>query len=51
MATSKAWTRTLDPDSDLGPWIRILDPDLRPWTRTLKILNPEKHGKQLDMEK
>ena len=38
LATSKTWTRTLDPDSG-------------PWTQTLKNLDPEKHGKQLDMEK
>ena len=60
MATSKTWTRTLDPDPrtgprtmDLdpgpGPW--TLDPDPGPWTRTLENLDPEKHGKQLDMEK
>ena len=45
MTTSKTWTRTLDP----GP---------RPWTRTLKNLDPEKPGpcktwalKNLDPEK
>ena len=37
-ATSKTWTRTLD-----------LDPD--PGLQTLKNLDPEKHGEQLDMEK
>ena len=37
-ATSKTWTRTLYP----GPG---------PWTQTLKNLDPEKRGKQLDMEK
>ena len=49
MATSKTWTRTLDP----GPWTRTrtLDPGPGPWTQTLKNLDPEKHGKQLDMEK
>ena len=45
-ATSKTWTRTLDP----GPGSWTLDPDPRPWTPTLD-LDPEKHGKQLDMEK
>ena len=41
----------------LGPWTRILNPDPdpdpgpRPWTRTLKKLDPEKHEKQLDIEK
>ena len=29
-----------------GPW--TLDPDHGPWSR---ILDPEEHGKQLDMEK
>ena len=38
MATSKTWIRTLDPDSG-------------PWTQNLKNLDPEKHGKQLDMDK
>ena len=43
------WTRTLDP----GPWTRTLDTDPGPrpckiWT--LKNLDPERHGKQLDME-
>ena len=33
MATSKTWTRTLDPDPGPGPW-----------TRTLKNLDPEKPG-------
>ena len=54
-ATSKTWTRTLDPgpwsrtrtrtrtlDPGPGPW--ILDPDPGPWTRTLKNLDPEKPG-------
>ena len=63
-ATSKTWTRTLDPDPgpgpwtlhpDPGPWTWTLDPDHEkhgPWkTCTLKNLDPEKHGKQLDMEK
>ena len=35
MATSKSWTRTLDPDHG---------PELGPWTRTLKNLDPEKPG-------
>ena len=35
MATSKAWTQTLDPDPEKpGPW--------KTWT--LKNLDPEKHG-------
>ena len=75
MATSKTWTRTLDPDPGPGlrtldpdpgpgPWTRTLDSGSGPWTldpdprnpgpcktRTLKNLDPEKHGKQLDMEK
>ena len=29
----------------------LLKPGPGPWTRTLKNLDPEKHGKQLDMEK
>ena len=41
-ATSKTWTRTLDPDPGLGPW--TLDPGPRPWTWTLKNLDPEKPG-------
>ena len=41
-ATSKTWTQTLDPDPEKpGPW--------KIWT--LKILNYEKRGKQLDAEK
>ena len=54
-ATSKTWTRTLDPNP--RPWTQTLDSDPvpdprpRPWARTLKNLDPEKHGKQLDMEK
>ena len=48
-ATSKTWTWTLD--SDPGPWTRTLDLEPGPWTWTLKNLDPEKHGKQLDMEK
>ena len=53
MATSKTWTRTLDPDPDPGPWPWTLDPENPgPWkTWTLKNLDPEKHGEQLDMEK
>ena len=50
------WTRTLDPDPgpwtrtlDPGPYTRTLDPGPGPWT--LENLDPEKHGKQLDMEK
>ena len=59
-ATSKTWTRTLDPgpgpwtrtlDLGPGPWTRTLDPGPGPWTLTLKNLDPEKHGKQLDVEK
>ena len=42
-ATSKTWIRTLDPGS--GPWTRTLK-NLDP-----EDLDPEKHGKQLDMEK
>ena len=43
-ATSKIWTRTLDPDP--GPWTQTLDPDPRPrpWTRTPENLDPEKPG-------
>ena len=44
-ATSKTWTRTLDPDPDPGLWnrTRILDPG--PWkTWTLKNLDSEKPG-------
>ena len=48
-ATSKTWTRTLDPGP--GPWTRTLDLGPGPWTLTLKNLDPEKHGKQLDVEK
>ena len=33
-ATSKTWTRTLDPDP--GLWTRTQDPGLGPWTQTLK---------------
>ena len=42
MATSKTWTRTLDPDP--GPWTLDPDSDPEPWTRTLKKLDPEKPG-------
>ena len=59
MATYKTWTRTLDLDRGPRPWTWTLDPDPgsdsdlgpRPWTWTLKNLDPEKHGKQLGMEK
>ena len=54
-ATSKTWTRTLDPgpgpwtlNPGPGLWTRTLDADLekpRPWkTWTLKNLDPEKPG-------
>ena len=36
MATSKTWTRTLDPDPGPRPWTPDMDPELGPWTRTLK---------------
>ena len=42
---------TLDPDPGPGPWTRTLDLDLGSWTWTLKNLDPEKHGEQLDMKK
>ena len=42
MATSKTWTQTLDPDPEKpGPW--------KTWT--LKNLDYEKRGKQLDVKK
>ena len=41
MATSKTWTRTLDPDPE--------KPGPRK-TLTLKNLDPEKRGKLLDVE-
>ena len=44
VATSKTWTRTLDPDPEPGPWTRPLDPRTTPWTRTLKNLDTEKPG-------
>ena len=43
-ATSKTWTRTLDPNPGSGPWTLDLDPDPGPWIRTLKNLDPEKPG-------
>ena len=46
MATSKSWTRTLDPDHGPWTWTRTPDPDSGPWTRTLKNLDP----KNLDPE-
>ena len=50
---SHGYFSNLDPDPGLGP--RTLDPDPEkpgPWkTWALKSLDPEKHGKQLDMEK
>ena len=44
MATSKTWTRTLDPEPDPGPWTLNPDSGPGPWTRTLKNLDPEKPG-------
>ena len=32
MATSKTWTRTLDPDPEPRPWTLDLDPGPEPWT-------------------
>ena len=55
-ATSKTWTRTLDPDFEKpGPrktWtLKNLDPEKPgPWkTWTLKNLDPEKHGINLGL--
>ena len=44
MATSKTWTRTLDPEPDPGPWTLNPDSGPGPWTRTMKNLDPEKPG-------
>ena len=42
LATSKTWTRTLDPDT--GLWTLDPVPGSGPWTRTLKNLDLEKPG-------
>ena len=47
----KGYFLNLDLDLDPGPCTRTLDPDPGSWTQTLKNLDPEKDGEQLDMEK
>ena len=46
MATSKTWTRTLDPDPGSGPW--TLDTGLGPLTQ--KNLDPEKPGTNIGLK-